>query len=278
MAELKVHTAQNVLLEFPVGNIGQRLLAAIIDLMVCALYVFIANLVISRLLSIDIDTSSSGGILSMLVGLLPVIFYFPISEYFWNGRTVGKYFMKLKVVSIDGTSPSLGDYILRWLIRTIDVKLGFLLIFFIPRSPSSQAEEAFLIWAIILTVIPMPLVGFISMGISKTSQRLGDRVANTVVIVSKRPFSLADTILKTTEVDYKPRFLNALKLSDKDIYIIKKVLDDVVKTGDYKHIKQLAEKAKEMLEIQEDIKPLVLLQTLLNDYNYLAKERDQPHS
>jgi uncharacterized RDD family membrane protein YckC len=37
--------------------------------------------------------------LKYLFGLLP-IFYFSFSFYFWNGRTIGKYFLRLKVLSL----------------------------------------------------------------------------------------------------------------------------------------------------------------------------------
>lgn len=273
MSYLKVHTAQNVLLEYQVGNIGQRIAAAIIDLLVAGLYIWLAQYAFDILLGIELFESDPGIFFFVFI-ILPVIFYLPASEYLWNGRTVGKYLLKLKVVKNDGTAASLGDYILRWMIRTIDVKLGFLFIFFIPRSPASTVEEVFLIWTIILLIIPFPIVGIISMAISKTCQRLGDRVANTVVIKNKRPFSLKDTILRTTEVDYVPSYPNALILSDKDIYIIKNVLDNLEKTGDHKPVWEIGEKAKKILNIQDDVKPLVLLHTLVKDYNYLAKQRD----
>lgn len=273
MSFLKVHTAQNVLLEYPLGNIGHRIVAAILDLLVAGLYIWLAQYAFNVLLDIHLFKNDIN-ILFFLIIILPVLIYMPAIEYFWNGRTIGKYLLKLKVVRVDGTSPSLGDYILRWLIRTIDVKLGFLFIFFIPRSPSSNIQEVFIIWTIILLIIPLPVVGIISMAISETCQRIGDRVANTVVIRNKQPFSLDDTILKATEEKYQPRFPNVLKLSDRDIYIIKNVLDNLEETGDHKPIWQVGEKAKKVLEIKEDIKPLILLKTIVKDYNHLARQHD----
>lgn len=274
MSFLKVHTAQNVLLEYPVSNIGHRIAAAIIDLVICGLYIWLIQFAFDVILDIQLFTNNPD-ILFFFIVILPVLIYLPTIEYFWNGKTVGKYFLKLKVVKSDGTAASLGDYILRWLLRTIDIKLGFLFIFFIPRTPTNSIEEIFMIWAIILLIIPLPVVGFISMATSPTCQRIGDRVANTVVIRHRRPFSIEDTILRKLEGDYEPRYRNVLTLSDRDIYIIKNVLDNFNKTGNHEPVIDLGEKAKTVLNIQDDIKPYELLHTLVKDYNYLAKEKDQ---
>ncbi|MCP4456457.1 MAG: RDD family protein [Cytophagales bacterium] len=273
MAYLKVHTAQNVLLEYTVGNIGQRLLAALLDLAICGVYIWFAQWIFQGLFSADLFDGDPGMLFWVII-ILPVISYLPLIEYLWNGKTLGKAALKLQIIRTDGSAPSMGDIILRWLVRTIDVKLGFLMIFFIPRSPGSAAEETFMIWAMILFLLPLPIVGIISMATSPIGQRLGDRLANTVVIQSKRLFSLEDTLLKATEDDYQPRYLNVLKLSDKDIYIIKTTVDEAEKTHNYKNTGVLAEKAKVILEINDNERPFIFLKTLLNDYNHLAKQRD----
>ena len=91
--------------------------------------------------------------------------------------------------------------------------------------------------------------------VTKNNQRVGDLVANTVVIHGKRLISLEDTILKSTEEDYVPRFTNVLQLSDKDIYIIKNVLDNVEKSKNHKLVNDLATKARVVLKIEEKMPP-----------------------
>lgn len=271
---MKVHTAQNVLLEFPVANVGQRILAGLVDLIVCILYVVFARWAYRGLTGIDLFQENPS-IFFYLIVLFPALMYLPFIEYLWNGKTLGKALLKTQVIRTDGSAASLGDIILRWLVRTVDVKLGFLMIFFVPRSPSSDAESMFYAWTILLMVFPLPIVGIISMATSPVGQRLGDRLANTVVIKSKRIFSLDDTILKATEQSYQPRYLNVLKLSDRDIYIIKNTLEEAEKSRKYGNVGKLAEKAREILGIEDDERPLILLKTLLKDYNHLAKEKDQ---
>ena len=253
MPILKVQTAQNVQINYELGNLGFRLIAGILDLLTVGLYIFLAQFMLGAILSIDLFGNELG-LLFFLIIVLPSILYLPVAEYFWGGRTVGKYLLKLKVVKTDGTAPSLGDYILRWLLRTVDVKLGFLLIFFIPSSPTSATEETFMIWAMILMIIPLPIVGIISMATSELTQRVGDRIANTVVIQKKKLFSLSDTILRATEEDYQPVYTNVLILRDKDIYILKEALEDLERTRDYKYINNLANKARVILDVKDNIK------------------------
>ena len=131
-----------------------------------------------------------------------------------------------------------------------------------------------MIWVMILMVIPLPLVGIISMATSKLTQRVGDIIANTVVIRRKKLYSLSDTLLRATEEDYRPVYTNVLTLSDKDIYILKDAVDNIEHTRDYKYVVKLADKAKVILSIEDNRKPIDLLKTLLRDYDHLAKKRD----
>ena len=273
MGLLKIQTAQNVEFDFNTGNAGQRILAAFIDLLVMGLYVWFTQFVFKILLNIRFFDDDPD-ILFFFIIVLPVVLYNPVCEYFWNGRTVGKYLFKLRVVRFDGSAATLSDYILRWLLRTIDVKLGFIFIFFIPRYPSTDAEQTIINMAIFFMIFPFPLVGVLFMVFTKYGQRLGDLVANTVVVRNVRPFSLEDTILKTTDQDYQMTIHNVMKLSDKDIYIIKNVLDQLAKTENYTDAIALSNKARSLLDIKEDIKPVELLRTIVKDYNYLAKKRD----
>jgi len=271
MSILKIQTSQNVLLEYDLANIGQRIVAALLDLLLLGLYVWIVNFILANLFSVKLFAEDLNITLFIFV-TLPLFLYQPVIEYLWNGKTLGKHFLKIKVVRMDGTSASLGDFVLRWLLRTIDVKLGFILLFFAPRTPASEWERTFIILFIIFMIIPFPLVGILSMAFSKACQRIGDRIANTVVIKRVKPYSLDDTILKTTQRDYEPRYKNVLKLSDRDIYIIKNVLEDFNKTRDYKNIIEVAAKARELLDIHDDVKDRQLLRILLIDYNYLGKK------
>ncbi len=273
MALLKVRTAQNVQLEYQLANIGQRILGAFLDLLVVVLYFFLLIYAMGTLANINIFEDSLDLLIYIMI-VVPPALYLPVSEYFWKGQTIGKKILKLKVTKTDGSTPSMGDIILRWLLRTIDVKFGFLFIFFIPKNPETELESLFYFWIVFFWVVPFPVVGILSMAFSPLRQRLGDLAANTTVIINKRPFSLDDTILQLTKEDYTPRYLNVLELRDKDMYIIKNALKHARKNHDYKSLDPLAAKAREILDIHDNAKPLELLETLVKDYNHLARQRD----
>jgi uncharacterized RDD family membrane protein YckC len=237
------------------------------------LYVILANIVLIHLFSVRLFEEFR--LFPFFVLAVPITFYLPLCEYFWNGKTVGKYFVKMRVMHIDGSAATLGDITLRWLLRTIDIKLGFLFIFFIPKSSNSEVAEYIIGLIYFFMIFPMPVVGILFMLLTKKNQRVGDLVANTVVVRNTRPLSLDDTILRKTEVNYQPVFANALDLSDRDIYIIKNVLDSYKNTKNRKVVNDLAIKAREILKIKEKIEPVALLQTLVKDYNHLAKKKDE---
>lgn len=263
--KLKVYTAQNVLIELPLANAGIRIVAGLLDLIVLILY----SIIIVWIFKGAFDNMS---IFIIALLALPLILYNPICEYLWNGRTLGKYLLKLKAIRADGSAATLGDIVLRWLLRIVDVKIGLFLVIFLPDA-FKFTEGGYALVSFLL--LPIPFAGMISMMATKKIQRLGDIVANTVVIVNKRPISLDDTILRAPQENYEPVFKNVLKLSDRDIYIIKNVLDNSKKSKSKKAIFDLTIKAKEILDIKNDLPPEQFLRTLIEDYNHLAKKKDE---
>ena len=55
-----------------------------------------------------------------------ILFFFPVMIYsvtlesIFEGQTIGKKLVKIKVVKIDGYQASFGDYLIRWLFRIIE--------------------------------------------------------------------------------------------------------------------------------------------------------------
>ncbi|WP_431199245.1 RDD family protein [Mucilaginibacter sp. P25] len=56
---------------------------------------------------------------------LAAVFYDLVAEVFFNGQTIGKYAVKIKVVSINGSRPSFGQFLLRWVFRLVDFGITF---------------------------------------------------------------------------------------------------------------------------------------------------------
>lgn len=181
-------TAQYVRIEQAVGSVGDRILAQLIDWGVLLAYMVMAGWVIAKL---EIN-SFWFFILSLL---FPVLFYTLAFELFNNGQTLGKMAMKLRVVKTDGSQPTLGALLLRWLLFLID-------------GPTFS------------------FVGLIPMVLTRSNQRLGDLAAGTVVIklqdYKRRRVSLDD--YDYLEQDYTPRYPQAADLSLEQIELIRRVV------------------------------------------------------
>ena len=75
MGQIKVHTAQNVLLEYPAGNIGQRLLAAFIDLLIIVIYFWLMNFILSVLFYMPVFTNDPDMLYFFLVTFSMVVIH-----------------------------------------------------------------------------------------------------------------------------------------------------------------------------------------------------------
>jgi uncharacterized RDD family membrane protein YckC len=190
-----------------------------------------------------------------VIGLLPLL-YFPLTEIFLNGQTVGKKSMQIKVITIDGGNPSISQFIIRWLFRLIDFPLLILL--------GIMAGE-FPWWSTIF------LFGGIGCVIATPyTQRIGDIVAGTILIDTRNRTSWQDTVFTELTDDYQPRYAQVMQLSDKDINTLKGIISAVRKKRDYDLSIRIAARIRSKLHIEDDQDSLEFLQTLLKDYNYYS--------
>lgn len=241
--------------------------------MVYGVYLFIAIQFADYLGILDEFEAIKGNLSFFILLLLPIILYYPLLEYFFGGKTIGKGLLKIRVTNMEGKPASISEIVMRWLLRTIDIKIG-LIIFMISALFESLSMSTDLMYSLgVFMGLPFPIVGLIMVLVTPNSQRLGDFAAGTIVVHDKKRVSLNETLLKSKIVDYKPVFKKVLKLRDKDIYIIKNIVEQADK-GNHSQVVPLAEKAKKILDIETDLLPLVFLKTLLNDYNHLAQEKD----
>ena len=114
MDNISIHTTQNVDIEYQLASIGDRILATLLDYLLFLAYFLFAALTKWELFD-------SIAIMSILV--LPILFYDLICEVLFQGKSFGKMIMKIKVVMLDGTQANFGAYLLRWLLRIIDMRL-----------------------------------------------------------------------------------------------------------------------------------------------------------
>ena len=246
MQTIEIQTAQNVNIEYPVASIGDRVVAAIIDQLIMVGYLIAIIFLYIWLLNVTEGSAIYFPVAYFVILFLPLFFYHLLCETFLNGQSFGKKIMKMRVVKLDGSQAGIGSYFLRWILAPIDIYFTY------------------------------GSVGLITMLINGKGQRLGDLAANTTVVKLKAEAKLDDTILRATPVDYNVKFPEVSNLSDKDISIVKEVLDLNYKSPDVLVYERILHKTKEAIEkkigVSSGMHPLTFLDTVLKDYNYLLSE------
>jgi uncharacterized RDD family membrane protein YckC len=242
MEAVRVQTSQNVGIDFNIAGIGDRVLATLVDYLILVGYITGVTLLMNFLSLLG--AGGAGSIALTIIVYLPVLLYDLLCEVFMDGQSFGKKALKIRVVKLDGSQAGIGDYVLRWLLRIIDITLLF----------GSVA---------ILTIL-----------INGKGQRVGDIAAGTTVVKMKPPVTLEDTILTAVEDGYQPVFSGVTELTDSDIATIKEVLNANVENS--KLANHLAFKTKTAIEgklgTRSDLAPVTFLETVIRDFNYYTSK------
>ena len=244
MDSIKIETTQNVDLDYEAAGIGYRILATLLDGVFIGVYVAII-FILCVSLGFNYFYESNQYLASTLLIILglPILLYHFLSETFMNGRSLGKKVVKIKVIKLDGTQPGVGSYLIRSLFRIIDIQLF------------------------------NGLVALISVAASNQSQRLGDMAAGTTVIKLGSKLTLRDTILYKQVNNYKIVFDQVALLSDRDIAIIKEILEHSILNNKPDNLGILAQKVKTKMGITSPLQHDEFLKTVLLDYSHYQFER-----
>lgn len=235
--EIAINTAQNVDIAFKPAGLLNRIAATIIDLSLLG-GIFLIFCVI---FTATIHTDTNRGIAAIIL-LILLLSYHLICELTMNGRSVGKLTLHLRVVRLDGKKLSFWNCMLRWVFRLIDI------------------------------TATSGILAMLSIIISSKMQRIGDLAAGTTVIYERSTPSLQQLSYYDTPEDYQVTFPQVTILSDRDIHIIREVLQEVEKNHEFGLLEPLALKIKEQTGIQTQMNNLQMVQTVLQDYLHLTKE------
>jgi len=202
MKTIKITTPENIEVEYRLAGLGSRAAAAIIDLLIQGLIIFVLGLASFLFMygsiknGIDYNSKSFGWFFAICILLLAAINYgyYIVLELTMNGRTIGKKIFKLRTIRNNG-------------------------------QPITGIHSA--IRNLIKVFIDLYGIGVITMFFSKEQKRLGDYAASTIVIVEETrniPFSL-DTILNRKE-EYRYALTNEEYSLLKDYFERKNKLED----------------------------------------------------
>jgi uncharacterized RDD family membrane protein YckC len=265
MSTIRIPTNFNIDLDFEIPEFYRRLLALLTDMLILFFYLKIEMAILENVQSsrniFNSDAQSDLQWLSLIL-FMPVILYHPVCEITMNGQSIGKKILGLRVVNINGGKPSISQFLIRWLIRTSDIMIVVIIL-------SNLA--IFLRFNLTVIISMLLFVTDIVLVITtRKAQRLGDILANTILIRVNTKSSINETVFMDVADNYVPSFPQIMQLSDRDINAIKSILDTARKKGDYRMADAAADKIKSHLKISSALSPFDFLDTLLRDYNYLS--------
>lgn len=262
MKSISFESAQNVKIEYEFASSIQRAIAAMLDGIVMAVYIILFLVIFSFS---DLEEYL---LVELIMIKLPWIFYHPLLEYLAQGQTLGKYIMGIRVVTIDGERPGLREIFTRWIFK------GYFLWISFSFSVFLGAPELLFVGVIQLSI---GFIGFFACSVSERKQRIGDVMANTVVIRNKSNvrYSLKDVLSIKNQDNYTPTYPNAVRFTDDDMLLIKNTIQRVKSnpnTETKKFAVELAEESAKLIGLTEPpAKRLEFLQTLLQDYVVLTR-------
>lgn len=250
MKKIEVITAHNVVIQYEIAPIFYRILAALLDFLIIFFYSLFVLLLMSAFSvgSLNfLDGADSIFKLLYLLLLFPMFFYSFFMETFFAGQTVGKMILGIRVINVNGATPSIGDLFLRWCFRLIDVLF----------SAGSLAILAMLV--------------------NEKKQRLGGIVSNTLVIrlKSSQSYSIQNILSLKSIENHEVTYPNVIQFTDEDVLLIKNALERQNKFKNKAHneaLLELSKKSTEKLNLEQEPKNKIkFLKTIVQDYVVLTR-------
>ena len=240
MNKIEITTTQNVTIEYELSPLIYRIIAFLIDLIILVLGGLILSLVVEGIFgrAADIVTYFT---------VVPVVFFYSLAfEHFTNGQSLGKKALRLRVIKTNGEKTQFLDYAMRWVFRIIDIYSSF------------------------GTIAALGILA------SSKNQRLGDFLANTVVVrVGKTDRMRMENLLRLNQMEnYVPTFPQVINMTEDAMLIVKEALQKYHKHNNYAHkqaLELLVQKMGAELNIDPPKDKILFLKTLLKDYVVLTR-------
>lgn len=234
-----IETAQNVVLLRETASVGDRVVAYILDVLVLLAWIVVWGMGAFILgITGDGDLNSVLMVTIMVLILIPYLFYHLISELAMDGQSIGKRVRRIKVVRMDGGQPTVGQYLLRWLLRIVDNFYG---------------------------------LGLLVMLVNGKGQRIGDLAAGTTVITLKTRVNSDQMVLAKVGPEHLVRYPEAVRLSDAQASMIKEVLENTKLETHSILVVEMATKVQDVLGVQPgNLLPQQFLEAVLKDHVWLT--------
>lgn len=235
MSSEDIVTGQFVRIKQTPASVGDRIVERLIDF--AALFFYATGL--AYLIALLPFSGDAWDVAVILLITIPTIGYSLICETLFQGRTLGKYIRKTRVVMADGSAPTIGALAIRWMLEAIDL------------------------W--------MFGIGFIFILCSRRHQRLGDMAAGTMVVkdsldaLPRLSLDGYDYVRR----DYRPTYPEAERLTLGQAETIRKTLE----RSEQAQTARLAAKVRHVLGYTPETASQSdhdFLYTVLHDYRYYS--------
>src|SRR5579871_741269 len=193
MKNIEIITSQNVVLQYELASLQDRVLAFIIDTICLVVGLMLASGIAGMMFSGSVTLRGV-----VMVALITVFSaYSLLFEFFNKGRSLGKMALRIQVIKLAGRHATFSDYAARWIFRLVDVYFS--------------------------------LGGIASLLVmsSAKGQRIGDIIANTAVVKTQPRMSidLNDLLSIHKTSKYVPKYQQARRLQEQDALLIKATLE-----------------------------------------------------
>ena len=241
MKIIEIKTTQNVVLQYELADLRERILAFMIDLISLFFGLGLLSAVLGSVFS------GVAAIIIMVVMLCVFIFYSLALEVLNNGQSLGKMAMRIQVIKTTHGRPTFADYAGRWVFRLVDIYFS------------------------------LGGIACILIASSTKAQRIGDIVANTAVVklTPEMNLDLNDILGIHAQTTYKPEFVQAKQLLESDVLLIKNTLQRYSRYSNDAHaeaVGMLARKISSVLRVDPiPMDERRFLETVLKDYVMLTR-------
>lgn len=171
-ATIDIVTPENIAFRYRVAGPYRRLPAFFIDLLLRTGVWIGIILLIGLVATVSLFDSGIGVAFALILLFAMEWLYGGLLETFWNGQTVGKRVMGIRVLSVDGQPINGLQAMMRNILRFADMMP------FIPFSAIFDEPSA----------IPIPtlVIGLVAPLLNRRFQRLGDIVCGTMVVIDEK--------------------------------------------------------------------------------------------
>lgn len=238
---------EGVPISFSITSIGARFGAQVLD--IALTYGFIILLVYAMVTTGALPIEAMFALIMLCVFLIRVPYYI-LAELVWNGRTVGKRIVGIRVINAEGRRLTPHQIVARNLMKEVELFTPVTMVFTVDAM-SGLGVLLTLVWVLAVLIVPLA---------NRRRQRLGDMVAGTIVVDNPRNVLLPDLALSLPAQGSVPHVFDFLP-AHLDIYgrfelqTLEKVLRDPVRGEEPPDFGQIARTIIRKIGYADPVRP-----------------------